>query len=241
MPTEGFKDEVTWWLSLLLKCIRKVSWIAGWREEKRDGRVIKQGQSQQWAQHLGNRILSTFLCVCTFLLIKGREGLRDIKWALEVIINTQNIKDPGFCQPELAAASESPDPLGNLPSGGDWGSGVQSFGFNRQRGLTPAEPTARRDFGISQTKLSDHGKPLSDHQGASPLWGSVPHQRALVSGQGGLQPSWYDGIDDRCGLVILFLFHFISFCATPQGLCDLSSRTGDWTWATAVKEPNPKH
>ena len=59
--------------------------------------MIKQGQSQQWAQRLGNRILSTFLCVCTFLLIKGREGLRDIKWALEVTINTQNIKDPGFC------------------------------------------------------------------------------------------------------------------------------------------------
>lgn len=30
-------------LSLLWKYIQKVSWIAGWREEKRGGRVIKQG------------------------------------------------------------------------------------------------------------------------------------------------------------------------------------------------------
>ena len=146
-----------------------------------------------------------------------------MKWALEATINTQNIKDLGFCQPELAAASESPDPLGNLPSGGDWGSRVQSFGLNRQRGLTPAELTALRDFGIFQSSqiMESLCQTIREHLPSEAL---CLTERALVSGQGGLQPS-YDGIDDRCGLEILF--HFISVCATPRGWCDLSSMTGD--------------
>lgn len=94
-----------------------------------------------------------------------------MEWTLEVTIHTKKAKGPEFCsqEPELAA-----DP----PAPGLWAltglSGAELWLQQGPGGLAPAEPTAWRDFGLSQTERSDHGNLLSGHQVAAPLEGAVP-------------------------------------------------------------------
>lgn len=88
-----------------------------------------------------------------------------LKGTLEVAINTSKERGPEFCS-QRQSQRLSP---GHGGRGQSWGSRVQSSGFSRDRGLAPAQPTAWRDFVISQTEHSDHGNCLSGIKEQLPL------------------------------------------------------------------------